>query len=42
MLKRIGFLNLMQGMTRMTAILTAGGFVGGGVVNHKVATSSQN
>ena len=26
------FLNLMQGMTRMTAILTAGGFVGGGVV----------
>lgn len=30
------FLNLMQGMTRMTAILTAGGFVGGGVVITKL------
>ena len=30
------FLNLMQGMTRMTAILTAGGFVGGGVVLTKI------
>ena len=30
------FLNLMQGMTRMTAILTAGGFVGGGVVLTKL------
>jgi hypothetical protein len=30
------FLNLMQGMTRMTAILTAGGFVGGGVVMTKL------
>ena len=30
------FLNLMQGMTRMTAILTAGGFIGGGVVLTKI------
>ena len=30
------FLNLMQGMTRMTAILTAGGFVGGGMVITKL------
>ena len=30
------FLNLMQGMTRMTAILTAGGFVGGGVILTKL------
>jgi len=30
------FLNLMQSMTRMTAILTAGGFVGGGVVLTKL------
>jgi len=30
------FLNLMQGLTRMTAILTAGGFVGGGVVITKL------
>ena len=30
------FLNLMQGMTRMTAILTAGGFIGGGVVLTKL------
>ncbi len=30
------FLNLMQGMTRITAILTAGGFVGGGVVLTKL------
>ena len=30
------FLNLMQGMTRMTAILTAGGFVGGGVAITKL------
>jgi len=30
------FLNLMQGMTRMTAILTAGGFIGGGVVITKL------
>ena len=30
------FLNLMQGLTRMTAILTAGGFVGGGVVMTKL------
>ena len=30
------FLNLMQGMTRITAILTAGGFVGGGVVITKL------
>ena len=30
------FLNLMQSMTRMTAILTAGGFVGGGVVITKL------
>ena len=30
------FLNLMQGMTRMTAILTAGGFIGGGVVMTKL------
>ena len=30
------FLNLMQGMTRMTAILTAGGLLGGGVVLTKI------
>jgi hypothetical protein len=30
------FLNLMQGMTRITAILTAGSFVGGGVVMTKL------
>lgn len=30
------FLNLMQGMTRMTAILTAGGFIGSGVVITKL------
>ena len=30
------FLNLMQGMTRMTAILTAGGFIGSGVVLTKL------
>jgi hypothetical protein len=30
------FLNLIQGMTRITAILTAGGFVGGGVVMTKL------
>ena len=30
------FLNLMQGMTRITAILTAGGFVGGGIVLTKL------
>ena len=30
------FLNLMQGMTRITAILTAGGFIGGGVVITKL------
>lgn len=30
------FLNLMQGLTRMTAILTAGGFIGGGVVITKL------
>lgn len=30
------FLNLMQGMTRITAILTAGGFIGGGVVLTKL------
>ena len=30
------FLNLMQGMTRITAILTAGGLFGGGVVLTKI------
>ena len=30
------FLNLMQGMTRITAILTAGGFIGGGVLLTKI------
>ena len=35
------FLNLMQGMTRMTAILTAGGFVGGGVVITKLLQAAK-
>ena len=35
------FLNLMQGMTRMTAILTAGGFVGGGVVLTKLLQAAK-
>jgi hypothetical protein len=35
------FLNLMQGMTRMTAILTAGGFVGGGVVIAKLLQAAK-
>ena len=35
------FLNLMQGMTRITAILTAGGFVGGGVVITKLLQSAK-
>ena len=30
------FLNLMQGLTRMTAILTSGGFIGSGVVITKL------
>jgi len=36
------FLNLMQGMTRMTAILTAGGFIGGGVVITKVLQAAKS
>ena len=36
------FLNLMQGMTRMTAILTAGGFVGGGVVLTKLLQAAKS
>jgi hypothetical protein len=36
------FLNLMQGMTRMTAILTAGGFVGGGVVITKLLQAAKS
>jgi hypothetical protein len=35
------FLNLMQGMTRITAILTAGGFVGGGVVITKLLQAAK-
>jgi hypothetical protein len=35
------FLNLMQGLTRMTAILTAGGFVGGGVVITKLLQAAK-
>lgn len=35
------FLNLMQGMTRMTAILTAGSFVGGGVVLTKLLQAAK-
>ena len=35
------FLNLMQGMTRMTAILTAGGFVGGGVLITKLLQAAK-
>ena len=35
------FLNLMQGMTRITAILTAGGFVGGGVVMTKLLQAAK-
>ena len=35
------FLNLMQGMTRMTAILTAGGCVGGGVVITKLLQAAK-
>ena len=35
------FLNLMQGMTRMTAILTAGGFIGGGVVITKLLQAAK-
>jgi hypothetical protein len=35
------FLNLMQGMTRMTAILTAGGFIGGGVVLTKLLQAAK-
>jgi hypothetical protein len=35
------FLNLMQSMTRMTAILTAGGFVGGGVVLTKLLQAAK-
>jgi hypothetical protein len=36
------FLNLMQGMTRITAILTAGGFVGGGVVITKLLQAAKS
>ena len=39
--KRDWFLNLMQGMTRITAILTAGGFVGGGVVITKLLQAAK-
>jgi hypothetical protein len=35
------FLNLMQSMTRMTAILTAGGFIGGGVVITKLLQAAK-
>ena len=35
------FLNLMQGMTRITAILTAGGFIGGGVVITKLLQAAK-
>jgi len=35
------FLNLMQGLTRMTAILTAGGFIGGGVVITKLLQAAK-
>ena len=35
------FLNLMQSMTRMTAILTAGGFIGGGVVLTKLLQAAK-
>jgi hypothetical protein len=35
------FLNLMQGLTRMTAILTAGGFVGGGVLITKLLQAAK-
>ena len=35
------FLNLMQGMTRITAILTAGGFIGGGVVITKLLQTAK-
>ena len=35
------FLNLMQGLTRITAILTAGGFVGGGVVLTKLLQAAK-
>ena len=35
------FLNLMQGVTRMTAILTAGGFVGGGVLITKLLQAAK-
>ena len=36
------FLNLMQSMTRMTAILTAGGFIGGGVVITKLLQAAKS
>ena len=35
------FLNLMQGLTRITAILTAGGFIGGGVVLTKLLQAAK-
>jgi hypothetical protein len=35
------FLNLMQGLTRITAILTAGSFVGGGVVLTKLLQAAK-
>ena len=35
------FLNLMQSMTRITAILTAGGFIGSGVVITKLLQTAK-